>query len=661
MMCGEDFFDRWEKYQPPISFVYNSADSEDLLPQWIKSLTTNECDGYSLHVIEYLDPKTALSVKIEIKKYHNYTAFDWVVYFENKGTVMTPILKEINAISYVWVPDHVAPVDIHYAKGSQCAIDDFFPQIKRLENLIPFEMRAQGGRSSTIYLPFARIESGTKRLIVSLGWTGQWFMKFVECQMVKEQCPQIIIEAGMENCRLRLEPNERIRTPRVLLFFGEGETFAFQNAYRRLLFAHYSPKIAGIRAQAPVCYPTWGGNSIEEHLDRLRLIQTFQLPYEYYWIDAGWFVDEQETKLEESAGAWAKWVGRWRPNKKILPNGLKPVGKAIHKAGLKFLLWFEPERARRGTDLPEVYPNWFLEKSKQNQDLLLNLGLKEARDWLIDFLGKMIKDAGIDCYRQDFNFEPLEYWRKADSPERQGITEIRHIMGLYEVWDALLAQFPHLLIDNCASGGRRIDLETMSRSIPLWRSDFQCFLDSDPIGSQIHTYGIMGWVPLSTTGTQIHPEDDYAIRSAYSTGLVFHHFLEWDKFDELKYNWDWHHKMLREFLEARPYFEGDYYPLANVSTSQCDWLVYQCHRPDLEAGIVVAFRRKASPFIQAQFPLHGLKKDARYKIRNSENPDIIIAGNEIMVDGLSITLHKPRSSIIFFYNRIKSHAGGDSR
>jgi alpha-galactosidase len=35
----------------------------------------------------------------------------------------------------------------------------------------------------------------------------------------------------------------------------------------------------------------------------------------------------------------------------------------------------------------------------------------------------------------------------------------------------LLAANPGLFIDNCASGGQRIDLETCARSIPLWRTD----------------------------------------------------------------------------------------------------------------------------------------------------------------------------------------------
>ena len=52
-----------------------------------------------------------------------------------------------------------------------------------------------------------------------------------------------------------------------------------------------------------------------------------------------------------------------------------------------------------------------------------------------------------------------------------GLAEIRYIEGLYTMWDDIRKAFPRLFIDDCASGGRRIDLETSSRSISLWRTD----------------------------------------------------------------------------------------------------------------------------------------------------------------------------------------------
>jgi alpha-galactosidase len=90
----------------------------------------------------------------------------------------------------------------------------------------------------------------------------------------------------------------------------------------------------------------------------------------------------------------------------------------------------------------------------------------------------MVEKNGIDIYRQDFNMEPLPFWRESDEENRRGITEMKYIEGLYALWDSLIERFPKILIDNCSSGGRRIDFETCERAVPLWRSDTGCFPES---------------------------------------------------------------------------------------------------------------------------------------------------------------------------------------
>ena len=101
--------------------------------------------------------------------------------------------------------------------------------------------------------------------------------------------------------------------------------------------------------------------------------------------------------------------------------------------------------------------------------------------------------------------DPLDLWRQNDAPDRQGITENHHVTGYLAYWDELLRRHPGLLIDSCASGGRRNDLETMRRSVPLWRTDFRL----DPVGTQCHSYGISFWLPLSGTGTGTYAAYDF--------------------------------------------------------------------------------------------------------------------------------------------------------
>jgi alpha-galactosidase len=320
------------------------------------------------------------------------------------------------------------------------------------------------------------------------------------------------------------------------------------------------------------------------------------------------------------------------------------------------LLWFEPERALTDTPWTIEHPEWYLGERKPGVNLLFNLGNPEARRFLTDFISHMIRDVGIDCYRQDFNIDPLPFWRAADAPDRQGMAEIRYVEGHYEFWDELLRRHPGLLIDNCASGGRRIDLETVSRSIPLWRSDYQCLPGFDPAGSQVQTHGLSYWLPVhggGTCGGQHDPRlgDTYHVRSNLSASLEFPiYFNQGDGVPD--HPWDWQRRMIEEYKRARPFFYGDYYPLNGGSAASDIWLVMQYHRPDLGEGMILAFRRKDSPFVSADFRLQGLDPAAEYELQDSETGKTWKqTGQELRERGLRVTLEKTPESGLVFYRR----------
>ena len=83
----------------------------------------------------------------------------------------------------------------------------------------------------------------------------------------------------------------------------------------------------------------------------------------------------------------------------------------------------------------------------------------------------LIDEGHVRWIRFDFNTAPLAAWNAADAPGQRGLTQIRHVLGLYELLDRLMKAYPDLLIEGCASGGRRIDLETIKRSHTFWKSD----------------------------------------------------------------------------------------------------------------------------------------------------------------------------------------------
>jgi alpha-galactosidase len=350
---------------------------------------------------------------------------------------------------------------------------------------------------------------------------------------------------------------------------------------------------------------------------------------------------------------WPIHVGNWWPNRACYPNGLKPVGDAVKEANMDFLLWFEPERCFKGTYFCTEHPEWLYgdkEEEWAGGSRLLNLGNPEARQYVTDLISNIITEAGLTWYRQDFNIDPGKFWEDADAPDRVGMSEIRHIEGLYKMWDDLRDRHPGLMIDNCSSGGRRIDLEMNSRSIPLWRSDYQCFPEYDAIGMQGQTHGLGMWVPLSS-GNCDRP-DDYCFRSALGQGIVLTPTIGSPDPVPDTFPLDWMEKMFDQFETVRDCCTGDFYPLLSFTLEKDAWAAWQFDRPDEGDGVIAAFRRQESPFPKMETKLKGLLPESTYELKDLDTGIVTTyTGSELMTTGFEITISKQPGSVLISYKR----------
>jgi alpha-galactosidase len=315
------------------------------------------------------------------------------------------------------------------------------------------------------------------------------------------------------------------------------------------------------------------------------------------------------------------------------------VSDHAHSRGVKTIVWFEPERVHADTWIANNHPTWVLGGAAGG---LLDLGNPAARQWLTDHVDQLITQEGIDLYRQDFNMDPLGYWRANDRPDRQGITEIRHVEGYLAYWDELLRRHPDMWIDSCASGGRRNDLETMRRAIPLWRTDYRC----EPIGTQCCSYGISLWIPLSGTGAA--DVDPYIFRSnmAPFTNCLFDVRSTHLDFDLLR-------RLTAQWGQVAACYLGDYYPLTEYNTGRDAWMAWQFDLPEEGRGCVQCFRRDKSIFLVGQLRLRGLRPESRYRITDLDTGTTQeIEGRVLMESGLEVTIADRPGSVLLVYERV---------
>jgi alpha-galactosidase len=278
---------------------------------------------------------------------------------------------------------------------------------------------------------------------------------------------------------------------------------------------------------------------------------------------------------------------------------------------------------------------------------LLNLGNPAALNWLIDHVDGMITSQRIDWYREDMNgVGPLPGWRKNDAADRTGATENFYVQGHLAFWDELRRRHPHLRIDSCASGGRRNDLETMRRAVPLTRSDFQ-FPDMKGVveGQQCHTYGLSFWLPFYGNGCYFY--NKYSFRSFYMPLFGMGELTP--------NNTAAQRQAYEECRKIAPYMLGDYYPLTPYSLQADCWIAWQFNRPDEGGGVVQAFRRSKSTQSKTKYPLRGLEQDAEYEVVDFDVAKaVIMTGHELMTSGLSVSIPAQPGAAVVTYQKVIS-------
>ncbi len=644
------------------SFLYGGKDVFSYNPELKKTENGNE------KIFEYLTDD-GLKFTHVLKAYDKYDAVEWVTWFENISDKPSKILSEINDCDIeipfdyddelqwcAYIPESDKDMKIYSPRGSlwdkkefYCDVDAF-AENRYLNHIYPNQTKTyktSGGRSSQAIAPFFNIHRQNKGVVFAIGWTGQW-----KCS-IKRNNDSVNIKFGIEDAEFYLKPGEKIRTSSAVLMKYEGSFVESQNKWRRLVKEHFSLiGKDGREKTGPLCAGVWGGMSSEGVIERIETIKKEKLPFEYIWMDAGWYGVSTKPSPDEFEGDWGEFTGDWRVNKTHHPDGLIDVAKAIKEAGMKFVLWFEPERVKTNVPVFKEHPEYFLSNGNDSNHLL-NLGNDEALHYCFNTLSEIIERLGVDFYRQDFNFDPLDLWRKNDEENRNCITEIKHIMGLYKLWDLLLERFPGLCIDNCASGGRRIDIETLRRSMPLWRSDLQCPANYGIEDTQAHNMQFSTWIPYSGTGSGRDWGDVYRIRSAYAGSLSTNYTYSERQVFGTEEQFEWIKKYMGEYLKIREYFYADFYPLTDSVESNYSWNASQFNRPENGDGMVQAFRHEKSPFAVADFRLYGLDSSKLYRITDLDAENSYDVSGEILMNtGLNIRTDSPRTAKIYVYKAI---------
>jgi alpha-galactosidase len=449
----------------------------------------------------------------------------------------------------------------------------------------------EGGRSAVPHLPLMLVGwrlpcGGSLRpmevgLWAAMEWSGRWQIRF---GATRRRSWQFVFHGGPRVREMVLDPGESVRLPRTYVGAWGGPGADHQhglNAVRRTIAQILAPDVEGRRPWPFLAYHHWFGieETLNEELLRKQVDRAAELGLEYFEVDAGWYGGASEN--------FAAGVGNWeRVDEAKFPGGLEPFAEYVRSKGLRFGLWFEPERGRRGSDWVTEHPDWYWDIGHPT-DVQLDLTRREVQDGLIAMLSRWIEHLDIRWLRWDYNQSPSPFW---DAVDPTGKVQFAYVEGLYRVRDVLLERFPNLLIDNCAGGGTRTDFGTLRRAGTMVISDHA----EDPHVCRLMQTGGARVLPANYMNSSFYvgPNDpDDAIgplelmsRMAGCLSLSGH-IANWSEGQTA---------LVRRYLDGFRAFRHllmmDFYALTPYPCTEADWDVVQFADPSTTEAVVLAYR-----------------------------------------------------------------------
>ncbi len=619
------------------SFEFDGKEYDSHIKSWDKTVEDTET-GW---IVTY--KKDGVTAWSEITFDEELAALEWTNYFKNEGSSDSPVISNIQAID---ATVSVSSPILTTAEGSDPKQTDFQPITVDLssEN---YSMKTVGGRSSQGAWPYFDICNGEYGVIGGIGWTGNWKADFTHNK------GSVQITAGMQETKNSLHAGEQMRTPMITLQFFKGDQDAGHNAWRELVFKSYMPVD---ETGEPIQYGLmiasgWGGSGDGYCLSQVNGMVTANKYFDAYWIDAGWYGDFAGPDMDQVP--WAQQVGNWYFNPAYEGRNLSSVGERLEELDKDFVLWFEPERVYPGTKLATEHPDWMLTGSENSTYFLFDFSNDAACDYMIDLISGMIQENKLTWYRQDFNMDPEQSWRAADEKQggnRIGITEINYITNEYRFLDSLIERNPGLMIDNCASGGKRLDPEMAKRSVPLWRTDYTSSstrYDSTPDDVRAIGMNLSWWLPISSGGWHYKAElNTYTFRSSMSSAMFMPaHFSDLSAINRLT----------AEYLDCREMMAGDFYRIkhpfgAEINTEDA---CYEFYLEEEGRGFVLAFRPSGCSTTENTYKLKGLDASATYELTLVDTEQTLtMTGEQLMTRGLNLKYPKSNFSMLIYFNKI---------
>ncbi|MDD7268068.1 MAG: alpha-galactosidase [Lachnospiraceae bacterium] len=298
-----------------------------------------------------------------------------------------------------------------------------------------------------------------------------------------------------QNFCWQLRGGESFQTPEALLAYSDQGLNGLSHQFHRLFRQRLSRGIWKEK-ERPILLNNWEATYFDITEEKLlHIAKTAKEDgVELFVLDDGWF----GARRNDRAG-----LGDWWASSEVLPGGVTGLAKKVEAMGLRFGLWIELEMVNKDSDLFRAHPDWILatpgrRQSHGRNQYILDFSKPEVVDAIHQMIVKILREAPISYIKWDMNRNITECFSQGFPAERQGEVFHRYILGVYDLYERLHAEFPEILFESCASGGGRFDAGLLYYAPQAWGSD-----DTDAVERIKIQYGSSYAYPISSIGSHV--------------------------------------------------------------------------------------------------------------------------------------------------------------
>lgn len=455
-------------------------------------------------------------------------------------------------------------------------------------------------------------------------------------QVEKDHYDNIRVNMGINpfNFSWILERGESFQAPEVVINYSDSGLNTLSQNYHKFYQNHL------IRGRwknktRPILINNWEATYFDFNEDKILQIakKAKELGVELFVLDDGWF----GSRDGDSSG-----LGDWWSNLDKLPSGVEGLSQKINELGLQFGLWFEPEMVNPDSQLYKKNPNWALsipgrKSTLSRNQLTLDLGRKEVREYLYEKISKILKNSKISYIKWDMNRNMTEVWSGVLEGKRQGEVAHRYILGVYELMERLTNEFPSILFESCAGGGNRFDPGMLYYMPQIWTSD-----NTDAMERLKIQYGTSIVYPISSMGAHVSAVPNHQTGRVTSIGTranvaffgAFGYELDLNKIssrerEDVK-------RQIEFFKENRELLQfGTFYRIESPFENEFQRISWMVVNEDKSEAIIGVYRVLSIPNSTFDYVIvPGLNPDFKYSIKDEDILGEEFFGDELAYSGI---------------------------